>query len=192
MTDAAPGTVRLAGIVDESVVDGPGVRLVVFAQGCPHRCLGCHNRHTWDFDGGAGVGINQILLRAEANPILSGVTLSGGEPFAQAPGFARLAQEARLRGLSVVTYTGYTWEQLVDSPAPSVHDLLLATDILIDGPFVQALADPGLAYRGSRNQRMIRVQDHVAATPAHSLNSRFSPSSCLMCVASCVTSSVPR
>ena len=150
--------------MDESVVDGPGLRLVVFAQGCPHRCQGCHNPHTWDFDGGADISIEQILLHAEVNPILGGITLSGGEPFAQAPGFACLAQEARRRGLSVVTYTGYTWEQLVDSPAPGVRDLLLATDILIDGPFVQALADPGLAYRGSRNQRVIQVRSRVRTT----------------------------
>ena len=169
MTDAMPMTVRLAGIVDESVVDGPGLRLVVFAQGCPHRCPGCHNPHTWGFDGGAEVDINRILLRAEANPILSGFTLSGGEPFAQAPGFACMAQEARRRGLSVLTYTGYTWEQLVDSPAPGVRDLLLATDILIDGPFVQALADPCLAYRGSRNQRIIRMQNHAGSALARSL-----------------------
>lgn len=169
MTDVVPRTVRLAGVVDESVVDGPGVRLVVFAQGCPHRCRGCHNPHTWDFDGGAEVSIEQILLRADANPILSGITLTGGEPFAQAPGFARLAQEARRRGLSVVAYTGYTWEQLVDSLAPGVRELLLATDILIDGPFVQALADPGLAYRGSRNQRIIQVHDHITASLAYSL-----------------------
>jgi anaerobic ribonucleoside-triphosphate reductase activating protein len=155
--------------VDESVVDGPGVRLVVFAQGCPHRCRGCHNPHTWDFDGGAEVSIEQTLLRADANPILSGITLTDGEPFAQAPGFARLAQEARRRGLSVVAYTGYTWEQLVDSLAPGVRELLLATDILIDGPFVQALADAGLAYRGSRNRRIIQVHDHITASLAYSL-----------------------
>ncbi len=166
MTDATPKTVtprtvELAGIVDESVVDGPGVRLVVFAQGCPHHCRGCHNPYTWDSDGGTEVSIEQILLRAEANPVLSGITLSGGEPFAQAPGFACLAHEARCRGLSVVTYTGYTWEQLTGPSAPGVRDLLLATDILIDGPFIQELADPGLAYRGSRNQRIIQVHTHV-------------------------------
>ncbi len=161
MTDATPSTIRLAGIVDESVVDGPGVRLVVFAQGCPHRCPGCHNPHTWDFDGGTEVSIEQILLRAEADPVLSGITLSGGEPFAQAPGFACLSQGARRRGLSIVTYTGYTWEQLAVSPAPGVRELLLATDILIDGPFIQTLADPGLPYRGSRNQRIIQMHDSL-------------------------------
>ena len=169
MTGATPKTVKLAGIVDESVVDGPGVRLVVFAQGCPHRCPGCHNPHTWDFNGGMEVSIEETLLRAEANPILSGITLSGGEPFAQAAGFARLASEARRMGLSVMIYTGYTWEQLADSPAPGVRDLLLAADILVDGPFVQALADPGLAYRGSRNQRVIQVRDRVRTALAYSL-----------------------
>ena len=169
MTDAAPRIVRLAGIVDESVVDGPGVRLVVFAQGCPHRCPGCHNPHTWDFYGGMEVSIEEILLRAEANPILSGITLSGGEPFAQSPGFARLAQEVGRMGLSVVTYTGYTWEQSVGSTDPGVRELLLATDILVDGPFIQALADPGLAYRGSRNQRIIQVRDRVRTALAYSL-----------------------
>ena len=107
--------------------------------------------------------IGQALVDSFITPIaVEG--LSGGEPFAQAPGFARLAQEAYRRGLSVVTYTGYTWEQLVSSSAPGVRDLLLATDVLIDGPFMQAFADPGLAYRGSLNQRIIRVRNRLEAS----------------------------
>jgi len=149
---------RLAGIVDESVVDGPGVRLVVFAQGCPHHCPGCHNPHTWNMDGGALVAAEEIVERLRANPVLAGVTLSGGEPFAQVSEFGRLAAATKSMGLSVMTYTGYTWEHIVQSRSRGVHLLLDNTDILVDGPYVDTLKKPGLKWRGSSNQRIIDVQ----------------------------------
>ncbi|MGI6518883.1 MAG: anaerobic ribonucleoside-triphosphate reductase activating protein [Bacillota bacterium] len=149
---------RLAGIVDESVVDGPGVRLVIFAQGCPHHCPRCHNPHTWNMDGGALVAAEEIVERLRANPVLAGVTLSGGEPFAQASEFGRLAAAISRMSLSVMAYTGYTWENIVQWRSPGVRLLLDNTDILVDGPYVDSLRKPGLKWRGSSNQRIIDVQ----------------------------------
>lgn len=148
---------RLAGITNESVVDGPGVRLVVFAQGCPHHCPGCHNPETWAMDGGTLVSIDKILMRLQSNPVLSGVTLSGGEPFAQATEFGRLAVATRAMGLSVMTYTGYTMEQLLTMPEAVL--LLEHTDILVDGPYIEALRSPRLKWRGSYNQSIIKMPD---------------------------------
>ena len=154
---------RLAGIVDESVVDGPGVRLVVFAQGCPHHCPGCHNPHTWATDGGVSVAAEEIIERLRANLVLSGVTLSGGEPFAQASEFGRLAMAVKRMGFTVTTYTGYKWEHLVQSSYSGVHLLLDNTDILVDGPYVDNLREPGRKWRGSSNQRIIDVHRSLEA-----------------------------
>ena len=98
------GTViRIAGVVKESIVDGPGIRYVVFAQGCKHNCKGCHNPHTHSFEGGSIVEVDSIISEMKRNPLLDGITLSGGEPFEQAEGFAVLAQKARANGYDVIT-----------------------------------------------------------------------------------------
>lgn len=149
---------RVAGVVRESVVDGPGLRYVVFAQGCPHRCPGCHNPETWDPAGGYDVALNEIVADIVRNPLLGGVTFSGGEPFAQAASFAVLGKVLREKGYSIVTYTGYTYEELRAMTGPAVQDLLAVTDILIDGPFILAERDLTLSFRGSRNQRVINVR----------------------------------
>jgi anaerobic ribonucleoside-triphosphate reductase activating protein len=154
-------TLRLAGVVRESIVDGPGIRFTVFAQGCPHHCQGCHNESTHDFNGGVETEIVSILREIDKNPLLSGVTLSGGEPFCQAEGFCVLARELKSRGLHVVTFSGYTYEELIElarSPGPdgtAVMGLLDLTDLLIDGRFELALRDLTLCFRGSQNQRLI-------------------------------------
>ncbi|MCL6560762.1 MAG: radical SAM protein, partial [Firmicutes bacterium] len=126
---------RIAGVVRESVVDGPGLRYVVFAQGCPHRCPGCHNPETWDPAGGYEILLEELFADIILNPLLAGVTFSGGEPFLQAASFAALGVILREKGFNVVTYTGYTFEELLRMPDEGVQDLLAATDILIDGPF---------------------------------------------------------
>ena len=87
---------RLAGVIRESIVDGPGIRMVVFAQGCPHHCKGCHNPETHDPTGGYDSTVGNLLREAKKNPLLKGLTLSGGDPFFQANGFAKLAQGTTL------------------------------------------------------------------------------------------------
>lgn len=157
----AQTTLRLAGVVRESIVDGPGIRFTVFAQGCPHHCKGCHNESTLDFNGGVETEIESILREIDKNPLLSGVTFSGGEPFCQAEGFCTLAREIKARGLHIVTFSGYTYEELmllIEKPGPAgeaCKALLGLTDLLIDGRFELALRDLTLCFRGSQNQRLI-------------------------------------
>ena len=152
--------VRVAGIVNDSIVDGPGIRLAVFAQGCSHNCPGCHNPHTHPFDAGKNVSIDEIMQMINKNPLLDGVTLTGGEPFEQASSFAVLARMVKDKGLNVVTYTGYTWEQIIENmqKREGWHELLANTDILVDGPFDISRKSLNLRYRGSSNQRVIDVK----------------------------------
>jgi anaerobic ribonucleoside-triphosphate reductase activating protein len=154
-------TIRIAGIVRESIVDGPGIRFVVFSQGCPHRCKGCHNEATHDFEGGYDCGINKILAEIDKNPLLQGVTFSGGEPFCQPGAFYRLGVEIKKRGLDLVAYSGYTLEELqaISKENPQVEKLLGLIDYLVDGPFLLEEKDLTLEFRGSRNQRFIRMVD---------------------------------
>ena len=149
--------IRVAGIVPESFSDGPGIRFVVFAQGCSRRCPGCHNPQTHPFEGGTLVEAENILRRMERNPLLDGITLSGGDPFEQADAFGELAEKARARGYSVMTYTGRRYEELMYTADPGHMRLLKATDILVDGPFELVLKSELLPFRGSSNQRMIDV-----------------------------------
>lgn len=150
---------RIAGTITESIVDGPGLRFVVFAQGCRHNCPGCHNKHTHDFHGGILTTVDALVDQIRKNPLLDGVTLSGGDPFEQAEGFAELAKAVKGMGLNVVTYTGYTYETLMEEKI--THKgwgaLLRATDILVDGPFDEKLKNLLLPFRGSENQRMIDI-----------------------------------
>lgn len=149
---------RLAGFVQESIVDGPGFRLVVFAQGCPHHCPGCHNPHTHDFDGGWEVDTSEIIGMLDSNPLLDGITLSGGEPFYQAEACKELADAAHARGLSVWCYTGYTWNGLWQIHNRGMIDLLKSVDVLVDGRFILELRTLDLPWRGSKNQRLIDVE----------------------------------
>ena len=152
---------RIAGIMRESVVDGPGVRFVVFAQGCQHHCAGCHNPDTWDPAKGESWSVRELFKIIRRSPDhVKGLSLSGGEPFLQAGEMADLASLARKRGLSVVTYTGYLYEDLMETAEydPDIARLLAETDILIDGPYVAAFKDISLRFRGSANQRVIDVK----------------------------------
>jgi len=162
---AAAGKVRVAGVTAESVVDGPGLRFVIFAQGCPHRCPGCQNPETWDPAGGTEIAVAELLEQIKANPLLKGITLSGGEPFAQAAALACLAGAVRERGQDVVTYTGYTWERLMELARayPEIARLIEASDYIVDGPYVEAQRELALPFRGSRNQRVLDVRASLAA-----------------------------
>ena len=150
---------RLAGVVRESIVDGPGIRMTVFVQGCPHHCKGCHNEHTWDFDGGYESSVERILEEAAKDKLLRGVTLSGGEPFCQAQALTVLAKRAHEMGLNVFCYTGYTFEKLYAQfdEHPEYRELLEQCDWLVDGPFVEEQMSLMLHFRGSRNQRILDV-----------------------------------
>ncbi|MBQ6799343.1 MAG: anaerobic ribonucleoside-triphosphate reductase activating protein [Oscillospiraceae bacterium] len=153
--------IELAGISGDSIVDGPGIRTTVFAQGCPHRCPGCHNPETWPFSGGTPMEEERILEIVRSNPLCRGVTFSGGEPFAQAEGFARLGRMLKEAGYEVASYSGYTFEQLLRG-TPAQKALLETLDVLIDGPFLQAERSLELNFRGSRNQRILRVPQSLA------------------------------
>ena len=156
-------TLQVAGIVRESIVDGPGIRYAVFVQGCPHHCPGCHNPETHLFAGGSAMDIAGIFAQFQADPLLKGITLSGGEPFCQAEPLAELARLVHGTGKDVAVYTGYTFEELAASPDPAVAALLEETDLLIDGPFVEAQRDIDLLFRGSSNQRLIDAKASLAA-----------------------------
>lgn len=155
----------LSGIVSDSIVDGPGIRTTVFSQGCPHHCEGCHNPETWEFGCGTPVEEETVLNIVRSNPLCKGVTFSGGEPFAQAEGFAKLASLLKAQGYEVASYSGYTFEQLL-SGTPAQKKLLESIDVLIDGPFIQAEKSLELSFRGSRNQRILDVPASLAAGQA--------------------------
>ena len=154
-------TVRIAGVIKESIVDGPGLRFTIFAQGCPHRCKGCHNESTHDFNGGYDCEAEKILHEIDRNPLLSGVTFSGGEPFCQPEPFYALGLKIKERGLDLMAYSGYTLEQLqeMSQSDAAVAGLLGIIDYLVDGPFILEERDLNLEFRGSRNQRFIRMAE---------------------------------
>ncbi|MCI8350764.1 MAG: anaerobic ribonucleoside-triphosphate reductase activating protein [Oscillospiraceae bacterium] len=157
---------RLSGVVKESVVDGPGIRYTVFTQGCPHHCPGCHNPETHPFDGGFLCEDGKILADLGRDPLLSGVTFSGGEPFAQAANMARLGRKIKAMGLNLMCYTGYTFEQLFASGDAGWLALLETCDLLVDGPFLQEQRDLSLLFRGSKNQRILDVPASLATGKA--------------------------
>lgn len=148
----------MAGIVPESIVDGPGIRYAVFVQGCPHGCPGCHNPQTHPFAGGQVRDTGELFAQFQKNPLLKGITLSGGEPFCQAGPLAELARLVHSACKDVVVYTGYTYEELAASEDPAVQSLLSETDLLIDGPFIEEQKDLDLLFRGSENQRLIDMK----------------------------------
>ena len=156
-------TIFMAGIAGDSIVDGPGIRTAFFSQGCPHHCEGCHNPETWDFDGGTPMDTETLADIARSNPLGRGVTFSGGEPFAQAEGFAELAELLKADGYEIASYTGYIFEHLRDHGTDAQKRLLSLLDVLVDGPFVLAERSLDLAFRGSRNQRLIDVPKSLAA-----------------------------
>ncbi|MCC8131888.1 MAG: anaerobic ribonucleoside-triphosphate reductase activating protein [Ruminococcus sp.] len=150
---------RMSGVVGESIVDGPGIRYTVFVQGCPHHCEGCHNPQTHDFSGGYDDDTDAIFEKIIQDPLLDGVTFSGGEPFCQARPLALLGQKVKAKGLGVIAYTGYTLEYLLKNANEEngYMDLLETIDWLVDGRFVMALKSYECRFRGSTNQRIIDV-----------------------------------
>lgn len=156
-------TLRIAGVVQDSIVDGPGLRFTLFVQGCPHRCPGCHNPQTHDPAGGYDCLLQKILDAVDKNPLVSGVTLSGGEPFSQPEPLAVLAGALRQRGKNIIVYSGYTFEELLSRAErePAVIELLSRCDYLVDGRFILAQKNLLLRWRGSDNQRIVYLPDSL-------------------------------
>lgn len=148
-------TIRIASLVDDSIVDGPGIRFTIFMQGCPHHCIGCHNPETHDFQGGYLENINNIILKIKNNPLCYGVTISGGEPFAQKNELLELVNEIKKINKNIIIYTGYIYEELIKKDDSVINEILRKIDYLVDGPFILSKRDLTLTFRGSSNQRFI-------------------------------------
>lgn len=151
---------RIAGFVEESIVDGPGFRIVIFFQGCAHHCYGCHNPKTWDFEGGKEVSFDLIKKIIDDNPYADGITLSGGDPLYQIDASTEIAEYAKSKGLDVILYTGFLFEEVLEMTKANqrLKDLLNNVDTLIDGPFILEQRHLSLKFRGSSNQRIIDVK----------------------------------
>ena len=156
-------TVRLAGIAYESLVNGPGMRRVFFAQGCKHKCEGCFNPETHSFDGGEIMDMDKLIKDVLDNPMLKGVTFSGGDPIEQAHSFAYMAKAFKKANLNIWCYTGYTFESLLEKMENDneVRELLENIDVLVDGKFQLDKKEDGLRFRGSSNQRIIDVKESL-------------------------------
>lgn len=142
----------LAGVVEDSIVDGPGVRYTIFSQGCAHNCPGCHNPQTHPFvSGGYLEEVDTVVRAVQANPLIKGVTFSGGDPLYQSQAFTELAEKLKALGYDIWVYTGFLWEEVRGNP------LMKFIDVLVDGPFIEERKTLELRYRGSRNQRLIDV-----------------------------------
>ena len=160
--------IRLSGIIKESIVDGPGIRYVVFTQGCPHHCEGCHNPDTHDFDGGYIGNTEEIIKDFQKNPLLSGITFSGGEPFCQPEPLLKLAIEVHNLKKNVISYSGYTFEELLklSKKNQAIKDLMENIDYLIDGKFILSQKTLMLKFRGSKNQRIIDMKKSLEVSEA--------------------------
>jgi anaerobic ribonucleoside-triphosphate reductase activating protein len=151
---------RLSGITPESLVDGPGLRYVIFTQGCLHCCPHCHNPESWDINGGKEYSVKQVIrMIKQQKKKKRGLTFSGGEPFLQAAELAEVAVAAHQKGWDVVTYTGFTYEELIEGGDDRAKALLAASDILIDGKYIHELRSTDLQFRGSENQRIIQMRN---------------------------------
>ena len=147
--------IRLAGVVNDSIVDGPGFRYTIFTQGCPHHCPECHNPETHDVCGGRLTDTEEISAQMGKNPLVRGVTLTGGEPMLQPSALLEVANAAKERGMNVWCYTGFTLEALLKENRAERMALLDAVDVLVDGPYIAHERSLDLLYCGSKNQRLI-------------------------------------
>jgi len=166
---------RIAGVLHESVVDGPGVRFVVFAQGCLHRCPGCHNPEAQDFNGGFEADIHKLAIRINKMNIAK-LTFSGGEPFCKARELAKIAQliDYENRDVEIITYTGYLYEELLEMAKTDkdIKGLLTVTNYLVDGRYEQDKKTLDWFYRGSSNQRIFDVTCYPNTTKARLIEKR--------------------
>lgn len=147
--------IRLAGEIAESTVDGPGIRYTIFTQGCLHNCPGCHNPKTHSLDTGYLVENDEIVSKMKQNSLISGITLSGGEPFLQPEQLLDLCIKVKKEQYHIIAYSGYTYEELLNMNNSHIYEVLDIIDVLIDGKFEIEKKSLSLLYRGSSNQRII-------------------------------------
>ncbi|WP_050613871.1 anaerobic ribonucleoside-triphosphate reductase activating protein [Bacillus testis] len=144
----------------DSIVDGPGLRMVLWTQGCIHRCPGCHNPQTHDLCGGSDIECAEIIEKMKQSNLQRGITFSGGDPLLQPAGLLPIAKAAKEMGFDVWAYTGFVWEMLMDTKHVNYQEiqaLLPYIDVLVDGRFIERKKRAGLRFRGSSNQRIIDV-----------------------------------
>lgn len=160
--------ISILEVLEDTTVDGPGLRTTVYCAGCRHMCKGCHNPQSWDINNGHKVDIDEILAIILADPFAD-VTFSGGDPMFQPQGFAALAKAIKQKSCkNIWCYTGFLFEELLEMPAQRA--LLEQVDVLVDGRFVEALRDEQLRFRGSSNQRIIDVPRSLEKGEAVLLN----------------------
>lgn len=147
-------TLRVIDIIDGTSVDGPGLRTSIYFAGCDHRCPGCHNPSTWDFNAGYDMTIDQLIGRIVDNDF--NVTFSGGDPLYQLKPLTELARRIKSVGKTIWCYTGFIYEDLLVNE--KYAELLSMIDVLVDGPYIQDLRDTDLRFRGSSNQRIIEMK----------------------------------
>lgn len=155
--------IRLSGIAYESLVNGPGIRRVFFSQGCKHNCKGCFNPDTHDFNGGENRNMDELIESVLDNPMIKGVTFSGGDPLEQAEKFAYMAKAFKNNNLNIWCYTGYTYEYIREHKDENNgwNELLNNIDVLVDGKFEEENMQEGLKFRGSTNQRIIDIKESL-------------------------------
>ena len=150
--------IRVLDIAYETMADGPGLRTSIYCAGCAPRCPGCHNPQSWDFLGGKEMTVQELLDIVKEDEFAD-VTFSGGDPLYQVEAFTELARRIKEEtGKNIWCYTGFTIEEIVKEADPHRVALLKSIDVLVDGPFVEALKDPDLKFRGSSNQRILDSQ----------------------------------
>ena len=153
--------VRISGCIHESITDGPGIRLAIFCQGCLHACIHCHNPETHDVLGGELVTIDTLLASLDTNPLLDGITITGGEPLLQVQALTLLVERVHKKkpkeDFDIILYTGFIWEKIMTDKSKYIS-LFERIDYLVDGPFIQSLKSYKFEFRGSSNQRIIDVQ----------------------------------
>ena len=152
--------IRVLDIIEDTMVDGPGFRTSIYCAGCRHKCPGCHNPQSWDFNGGRWMSTDELMKIIVADPFAN-VTFTGGDPMYQCDGFAELARAIHQQtNKDIWCYTGFSFESLITRAQRELLELL---DVLVDGPFIEKLRDPDLLFRGSSNQRLIDVQKTLFA-----------------------------
>ena len=153
-------------VICDSIVDGPGLRMVIWTQGCKHNCKGCHNPQTHSLTKGYEVDTKEIINKMASLKLQQGITLSGGEPFLQPAPLVEIAKEAKNMNLDVWSYTGFKFEELIDRKNPLYFEnveLLKYIDVIVDGPFIEEQRNLMLKFKGSENQRTIDVQKSLEA-----------------------------